>query len=130
MDWGGDAPLPLIADVRAAAAPLCIALRWWTLLESKAHHAPHLMRAHINVLEFEVVLWLLKRLRREGLRNARILVYVDSRVPLRKGVPPPIASITCCGRMRALASAAGLRWISYGNLHGRSFSGIDFHSSI
>ena len=82
MDWGGDAPPPLIADVRAAAAPLCIALQWSTMFESKAHHAPHLMRAHINALEMEAVLLLLKRLRREGLRNTRILVYVDSRVIL------------------------------------------------
>ena len=66
MDWSDGALPPLIADVRAAAAPLCIALEWSTMFEAKAHHAPRLTPAHINVLEMEAVLALLKRLRREG----------------------------------------------------------------
>ena len=62
-------------DVRAAAAPLALRFKWTTLFSYR-----FLAGKHINLLELESLIGLLRRITRAGIRAERLLVLVDSRV--------------------------------------------------
>ena len=64
-------------DGRAAAAPLALKLEWTTLFSCR-----FLTGKHINLLELESLIGLLRRITRAGIRAKRLLVLVDSRVVL------------------------------------------------
>ena len=62
-------------DVRAAAAPLALKLKWTTLFSHR-----FLAGKHINLLELESLISFLRRITRAGIRAKRLQVLVDSRV--------------------------------------------------
>ena len=64
-------------DGRAAAALLALKLEWTTLFSYR-----FLTGKHINLLELESLIGLLRRITRAGIRAKRLLVLVDSRVVL------------------------------------------------
>ena len=64
-------------DARAAAAPFAMTLSWTALFSYRIVRGKH-----INLLELESLISLLRRIRREGTRTRRILVLVDSGVVL------------------------------------------------
>ena len=69
LHWKGQEP--------PAAAPLALKLKWTTLFSYR-----FLTGKHINLLELESLIVLLRRIAREGIPAQRLLVLVDSRVVL------------------------------------------------
>ena len=64
-------------DVRAAVAPFALKLKWITLFSYR-----FLAGKHINLLELESLISLLRRITRAGIRKKPLLVLVESRVVL------------------------------------------------
>jgi len=78
LDWDPAAEPPTeLRDARAFAAPLACRLDWKILYGYRFKY-----RKHINLLELEALLTLMKHLVNRGIRDARVLVLVDSRVLL------------------------------------------------
>ena len=75
--WKREEPPSNMHDVRAVAAPLALKLKWTTLFSHR-----FLAGKHINLLELESLICLLRRIARAGIRAKRLLVLVDSRVVL------------------------------------------------
>ena len=67
-----------VHDGRAAAAPLASKLTWATMFSCRFFKGGK----HINRLELESLISLLRRITREGIRTRRLLVLVDSCVVL------------------------------------------------
>ena len=70
----GEEPPSNMHDTRAAAAPLALKLTWTTLFSCH-----FLGGKHINLLELESLISLLKRKTRERIQARRLLVLMDSR---------------------------------------------------
>ena len=77
FDWKGEEPPSNMHDVRAAAAPLALMLKWTTLFSHRFFAGKH-----VHLLELASLIGLLRRITREGIRTQRLLVLVDSRVVL------------------------------------------------
>ena len=77
LDWKVEEPSNNIYDGRAAAAPLVLKMNWATLFSCRFFEGKH-----INVLELESLISLLRRAAHDGFRARRLLVFVDSRVVL------------------------------------------------
>jgi len=75
LDWGSEPPPTVMQDVRALTANVTCALDW-SVVFSRGFD----FKDHINVLELEAVIMLVKRLSLEGWHHSRVLVAVDSRV--------------------------------------------------
>ena len=78
LDWKGEEPPSNMNDGRAAAAPLALEVDWDSLFS----HLFFFKGKHINHLELESLISLLRRVTREGTRAQRLLVLVESRVVL------------------------------------------------
>ena len=74
LDWKSDEPPSNMHDVRAAASPLALKLKWTTLFSHR-----FLAGKHVNLLELESLIGLLRRITRAGIRAKRLLVLEDSR---------------------------------------------------
>ena len=79
LDWKGEEPPSNMYDGRAAAALLALQLNWATLF---LYRFFFFEGKHINLLELESLISLLRRVTRGGVRGRRLLVVVDSRVVL------------------------------------------------
>ena len=77
LDWGCQPPEPVFADTRAAAAWGALSLPWKPFF-SFAFKA----QQHINLLEIESCLSLLRHLAAERRQNCRVLAMTDRRVAL------------------------------------------------
>ena len=75
LDWKGAETPSSMHDARAAAAPRALKLNWTTLFSHQ-----FFVGKHVNLLELESLVSLLRRITREGIRAIRLLVLVDSRV--------------------------------------------------
>ena len=75
--WNGEEPPSNLHDVRAAAAPLALKLKWTTLFSCRFFAGKH-----SNLLKLESLISLLMRIAREGIRAQQLLVLVESRVVL------------------------------------------------
>ena len=84
LDWEGEEPPRNMHDGRAVAAPLALKLNWVTMFSYRFFKGKH-----INPLELESLISLLRRITREGTKARRLLVLADSRVffwePSQKG---------------------------------------------
>ena len=77
LDWSSQLPDPVFSDTRTAVGWSALSLPWEPFFSCafKAHK-------HINLLEIESALSLLRHLASEGQRNRRVLALTDSRVAL------------------------------------------------
>ena len=69
LDWKGEETPSNMHDVRAAAAPLALKLEWTTLFSYRFFAGKH-----INLLELESLISLLRRITRAGKRRKWLLV--------------------------------------------------------
>ena len=83
LDWKSEEPLSNIYTGRATAATLAWELSRATMISHRIFEA-----MHINLLDVESPMSLLRRVLRGGIRRKRLLVLVDSRVVLG-GVSKP-----------------------------------------
>ena len=84
LDWDGNGPEETrLTDMRGETAHLCGALDWAEMFDYKSKPCNFSGQvAHINVLECQGLLSLLRRLRSRGVSPGRVLVFIDSRVVL------------------------------------------------
>ena len=75
LDWKGEEPPSNMHDGRAAVAPLALKLNWAALFSHR-----FFKNKHINLMELESLISLLRRVTLEGVQARRLLVLVDSRV--------------------------------------------------
>ena len=85
LDWEGEEPPSMLLDVRGAAAPLALKLKWTTLFSYL-----FLAGKHINLLKLESLISLHRRRTRAEIRAKRLLVLVDSSVVLGSRVKWPL----------------------------------------
>ena len=77
LDWNGEEPPNNMHDVRAASAPLALKLKWITLFSFRFFAVKH-----INLLELESLISLLRHITRAGVRAKRLLALRNLRVVL------------------------------------------------
>jgi len=104
LDWGSDPPPTELRDVRALSANVTCALDW-SVVFSRAFIYPD----HINVLELEAVILLIKRLSIDGWHHCRVLVAIDSRVVVGAIAKGRSSSRKLNFRLRKLAALLFLR---------------------
>ena len=75
LDWGDSPPPVAISDYRSSAAGAIMNCDWEVCLSR-----PFTGSRHINLLELDALIMLVKRLKRQGESDIRIIVAVDSRV--------------------------------------------------
>ena len=115
--WEREEPPSNMHDVRAIAAPLALKLKWTTLFSHR-----FLAGKHINLLELESLIGLLRRITRAGIRAKRLLVLVDSRVvlePSQKAARAHEQSISCFENCGFGASLVTSPWNWCGSLPGQ-----------